>query len=129
MNYSNFVLTFTVSPVYSMHMILKDWFGLWTKVSGIRYVEPAVYDHWPFNRLGSLKPLKDPPADLFLMRSDFSPSPSPSKPPFFIFSLLCGWKPSDAGTSLKSLHQVNQENTALINPETYCIYCSDISVF
>lgn len=86
-------------------LILRDWFWqrlLWTKVSGIRYVKPAVYDHWPFNRLGSLKLLVDPPVDLFLMRWDFFLPPKPPPPHPFIFFLLCGWNPNEGMGSLKS---------------------------
>lgn len=82
----NFALTFAPSPVCDMHWIFKDWFWqflLWTKVSGIRYVQLAVYDHWPFNRLGSLKLLADSPVDLFLMCWDFFFF-SCSKAPFYL---------------------------------------------
>lgn len=70
--------------VLCLFLILKDWCWQplqWTKVRGTRYVQPAVYDRWPFNRLGPLKLLLDPPVDLFLMRWDFF-SRSPPKPPF-----------------------------------------------
>lgn len=95
-------LNWPSSRVQCMFLILRDWF--WqplqrTKVRGIRYIQPAVYDHWPFNRLGSLKLLVDPPVDLFLMRCDFFSS---SKAPLFIFFLLRGWNPSEAMASLKS---------------------------
>lgn len=104
--------------VLCMFLILKDW--LWqplqrTKVRGTRYVQPAVYDRWPFNRLGPLKLLLDPPVDLFLMRADFFFLPrSPPKPPFFISLLLCGWTPK---RSLKSPNQCWQERAAQSNPD------------
>lgn len=83
-------------------LILRDWFWqrlLWTKVSGIRYVHPEVHDHWPFNRLGSLKLLVDPPVDLFLMRWDFF---LPPKPPFISSSCCVAENPNEAAARLKS---------------------------
>lgn len=69
--------------ILCLFLILKDWCWQplqWTKVRGTRYVQPAVYDRWPFNRLGPLKLLLDPPVDLFLMRRVFF-FHSPPKPP------------------------------------------------
>lgn len=112
----NFALTFTVSPVYVLIWRNRFWQRLfWTKVSGISYVQPAVYDHWPFNRLGSLKLLVDSPCRFVFNALRFFPLPP--KPPFLSSSCCVAGTPMKPWQASNPPHQDKQEIAAQSSPD------------